>query len=70
MTYTETQRQTAIMAIARTYPGWNEDITEPDIADPKMRIHMEAKWQRINQQIIDEATKYVDIVLNAIGEKA
>jgi len=63
---TEEERQAMIMAVARSFGGWNDDITEPTIEDPKHRSWMEARWKRINDSCIEQATDEVDIALQAL----
>ena len=49
--------------IARAMPGWNEDTTEPDVADERTREGLEAHWRRINDACLEEARVYARVTV-------
>lgn len=49
--------------IARTYDGWNDDTTEPTIADPAMRAAAEKHWKDVNESCLKMARKAADALL-------
>jgi hypothetical protein len=59
----------AAKAIARSMPGWNDDTTEPDIEDARMRAHMESKWESVNAECMKRGREHARAAL-AVFEKA
>lgn len=55
-----------ILAVAKTMGGWNDDTTEPSIADPDVRKASEAHWERVNQTCLEQAATYVDAILSTV----
>lgn len=55
-------------AIARTMPGWNDDISEPELEGSRRKA-MEAHWERLNAECVRQGREYARAVLALIGEK-
>lgn len=54
--------------IARAMPGWNDDISEPEL-EGSHRLAAEAHWERVNQACLAQANEYAAAV-SAHLEKA
>lgn len=57
------------LRIARSMPGWNEDISEPSIEDPRLRAAAEAHWEKVNQTCLTVGREYAEIVSAWISEQ-
>ncbi len=59
-----------VMAIAQSMPGWNEDTSEPEIEDARMRQRMESHWEAVNQECLRQAEDLAEVVRKTgLGEK-
>lgn len=53
------------MVFARSFPGWNDDVTEPTIGDPTHRAMLEAHWEKVNATCVREGRKLAKMAVRA-----
>jgi hypothetical protein len=58
-------REEMAEVIARTFPGWNDDTSEPLIQDPTLRAHAEAHWRDVNETCLTQGRKMADALLKS-----
>lgn len=63
-----TERERLALILAKTYGGWNEDTTEPEMPEGPARDHAEARWRRINEDIMVASRQAVDLLYAALLE--
>lgn len=63
------ERETLVLAVARTMGGWNDDTSEPTILDATLREAAEAYWHKVNAQCLKDAGRYVDAMLALLNGK-
>ncbi|SDH38900.1 hypothetical protein [Microbacterium sp. 77mftsu3.1] len=53
------------MVFARSFPGWNEDTSEPAVDDPTHRAALEAHWEKVNATCIREGRRLAKLAVRA-----